>query len=86
VADLLADVIETDHWGLNKGNSLRPLIPCNAWVEAYSVQPTTLMTLEILHVALVLFGSPARFEGSEVTSLAGFRVHFAGIEPIFTGP
>jgi hypothetical protein len=41
------------------------------------------MPFEILHGALVFFRRRAGFEGSEVTSLAGFRVDFAGIEPVF---
>jgi hypothetical protein len=42
-----------------------------------------LMPLEILHVPLVLFRRGARFEGAEIAALAGFRIHFSGIEPIF---
>src|SRR5450755_1222852 len=41
------------------------------------------MPLEILHVSLVFFRSRARFEGAEIAALAGLRIHFSGIEPIF---
>src|SRR5258705_11915909 len=41
------------------------------------------MPFEILHGTLVLFRRRARFEGSEVAAFAGFRVYFAGIEPVF---
>src|ERR1044072_8516381 len=41
------------------------------------------MPLEVLHVALVLFRRCTRLEGAEVAALAGFRVDFAGIEPVF---
>ena len=41
-----------------------------------------LMPLEILHVALVLFRSRARFEGAEIAALAGLRIHLSGIEPV----
>jgi hypothetical protein len=41
------------------------------------------MPLEILHGALVLFSGRARFEGAEIAALAGLRVHFSGIEPVF---
>src|SRR5205085_5526543 len=41
------------------------------------------MPLEILHRALVLFRRRAGFEGAKVAALAGFRVDFAGIEPVF---
>jgi hypothetical protein len=34
-----------------------------------------LMSLEILHVALVLFRSLPRFEGAEVAALAGLRIY-----------
>ncbi|MCK1639185.1 hypothetical protein IVA95_16630 [Bradyrhizobium sp. 157] len=38
---------------------------------------------EILHGAFVLFRRSTRFEGSEITAFAGFRIDFAGIEPVF---
>ena len=41
------------------------------------------MPLEILHGALVLFSGYARFEGAEIAALAGLRVQFSGIEPVF---
>src|SRR6266516_3786129 len=41
-----------------------------------------LMPLEILHVAFVLFGRRARFEGAEIAALAGLRIHLSGIEPV----
>ncbi len=40
-------------------------------------------SLEILDGALVLFGVRAGFESAEISSLAGFRVLFPGIEPVF---
>jgi hypothetical protein len=40
------------------------------------------MPLEILHGALVPFRRRARFEGAEIAALAGFGIHFAGIEPV----
>jgi hypothetical protein len=43
------------------------------------------MPLEILHLALMLFGRHARFEGAEVAALAGFRVQLARIEPVLAG-
>src|SRR6266581_8290877 len=45
---------------------------------------TRLMSLEILHVAFVLFGCRARLEGAEIAPLAGFRIDLAGIEPVLT--
>jgi hypothetical protein len=41
------------------------------------------MPFEILHVPLVLLRGCTRFERAEVTTLAGFRVDFPGIEPVF---
>jgi hypothetical protein len=41
------------------------------------------MPFEILHGALVLFCCRTGFEGSKVAALAGFRVDFAGIQPVF---
>src|SRR5258708_33859723 len=41
--------------------------------------------LEELHCALVLFGGPARLEGSEVPAPAGVRIQLARIEPVFAG-
>src|SRR6266446_8267956 len=41
-----------------------------------------LMPLEILHLALVLFRSRARFEGAEIAALAGLRIDLSGIEPV----
>src|SRR6478752_2631102 len=41
-----------------------------------------LVPLEILHLALVFLGCRARLEGAEIAAPAGFRVHFAGIEPV----
>ena len=38
--------------------------------------------LEILHGALMLFGSGARLEGSKVAAPAGLRIDLAGIEPV----
>ena len=43
-----------------------------------------LVSFEKLHRALVLLGLRARTEGAEVASLAGARVAFAGIQPVFT--
>jgi hypothetical protein len=43
------------------------------------------MPLEILHGALVFFCRRARLEGAEVAALAGFRIYFSGIEPVFAG-
>jgi hypothetical protein len=43
------------------------------------------MPLEILHIALVLFGGGARLEGAEIAALAGFRIELAGIKPVFAG-
>src|ERR1700687_408903 len=51
------------------------------WLPGRANPP--LMPLEILHVPLVLFRRRARFEGAEIAALAGFRIHFSGIEPIF---
>jgi hypothetical protein len=42
------------------------------------------MPLEILHGAFVLFSSGARFESTEIAALAGFRIHFARIQPILS--
>jgi hypothetical protein len=59
------------------------------WLNDFSgrVRPAKqlkqLMSLEVLHVPLVLFRSRARFEGAEIAALAGFRIHLSGIEPIF---
>src|SRR4029453_1332304 len=44
-----------------------------------------LMSLEILHLALVLFSSCTRLEGSEIAPPARLWVHLAGIEPVFAG-
>jgi hypothetical protein len=41
------------------------------------------MALEILHRTLMLFGRATRFEGAEITTSASFRIHFAGIQPVF---
>src|SRR6266404_1618026 len=41
-----------------------------------------LMALEILHLALVLFRSRARFEGAEIAALTGLRIDLSGIEPV----
>jgi hypothetical protein len=43
------------------------------------------MPLEILHLALVLFGRRARLEGAEIAALAGLGIGFAGIEPVLAG-
>jgi hypothetical protein len=43
------------------------------------------MPLEILHVALVLLGRRPRPESAEVAALAGFRIHFTGVETVFAG-
>jgi hypothetical protein len=50
-----------------------------------SVAATALMPLEILHGAFVLLGGRARFEGAEIAALAGLRIHFTGIKPVFAG-
>lgn len=42
-----------------------------------------LMPLEILHVAFVLFGCSARFEGTEIATLAGLGIDLARIETVF---
>jgi hypothetical protein len=42
------------------------------------------MPLEILYGALVLFSGRARLEGAEISAPAGLRVHFSGIETVFT--
>jgi hypothetical protein len=47
------------------------------------LQPS--MPFEILHGALVLLCSRARFEGSEVAASARFRIDLAGIEPVLAG-
>jgi hypothetical protein len=44
-----------------------------------------LMPLEVLHIALVLFGCGARFESAEIAAFAGLRIELAGIEPVFAG-
>jgi hypothetical protein len=51
--------------------------------EITRVAPVRLMPFEVLHVALVLFGGGARFEGAEIAAFAGFRIELAGIEPVF---
>jgi hypothetical protein len=53
--------------------------------DPLSIAPAkpTLVPLEILHGALVLFGGRARLEGAKIATLAGFRIHLSGIEPIF---
>jgi hypothetical protein len=43
------------------------------------------MPFEILHGALVLFRRLPRFEGAEIAALAGLRIYFPGIEPVFAG-
>jgi hypothetical protein len=43
------------------------------------------MTFEELHGPLVLFGGLARFESSEVPPLAGLRIFFTRIKPVFSG-
>jgi hypothetical protein len=41
------------------------------------------MPFEILYGTLVLFRCRTGLEGSKVAALAGFRVDFAGIQPVF---
>jgi hypothetical protein len=43
------------------------------------------MPLEILHIALVLFGGRARFERTEIAALARLEVDVAGVESVFAG-
>jgi hypothetical protein len=42
-------------------------------------------TFEVLYRAFVLFRRFPRVEGAEVFPLAGLRIYFARIEPVFTG-
>jgi len=65
------------HWLNVSGNAFaRP-------VEGFALD--ALVPFEILNLALVLFRSRARFEGAEIAALAGFWIHFSGIEPVFAG-
>jgi hypothetical protein len=41
------------------------------------------MPFEILYGTLVLFRCRTGLEGSKVAALAGFRVDFTGIQPVF---
>src|ERR1051325_3220660 len=41
------------------------------------------MPLEVLHLALVLFGGFARREGAEIPAPAGLWIDLAGIQPVF---
>ena len=41
--------------------------------------------LEVLDLALMLFGLGARLEGAEVAAFAGFRIDLARIEAVFAG-
>jgi len=41
-------------------------------------------SLEILNGAFVLFRGGAGGKGAEISSFAGFRVLFPGIQPVFT--
>lgn len=43
------------------------------------------MSLEVLHVTLMLFGSRARLERTEVAALAGTRILLSRIQTIFAG-
>src|SRR4051794_23734311 len=45
--------------------------------------PHALVTLEILHLALMFLGRSAAPERAEVAALAGLGIHLARIEPIF---
>lgn len=40
------------------------------------------MTLEILHLALVLFGRGTRFECAEIAALTRFRIEFARLQAV----
>jgi hypothetical protein len=53
------------------------------WRSPDRANGSALLPLEILHGALVPFGRRARFEGTEVAALAGFRINVSGIEPVF---
>src|SRR5207249_4974875 len=44
-----------------------------------------LMPLEVLHLAFVLLGGLARFEGAEVPAFAGPGIDFTRIETVFAG-
>src|SRR6516164_7895015 len=43
-----------------------------------------LVSLEILHRALMLLGSRTRFESAQIAALSRFRAYLAGIEPVLT--
>jgi hypothetical protein len=43
------------------------------------------MSLEVLHVTLMLFGSRARLERTEIAALAGTRILLSRIQTVFAG-
>jgi hypothetical protein len=54
-------------------------------VSRRSASGSCLLSLEVLHRALVLFGCGARFEGAQISPPFGFRVELARVQPIFAG-
>jgi hypothetical protein len=64
VADLLADVIETDHGGLKRGIGLAALIPCGAQVEGNSGRCGNRADIRPIHRRNRLFFSPKQLDRS----------------------
>jgi hypothetical protein len=74
----------------HRGSMLQPkdvnqILRQSRWRGLPIMSLVPLVPLEILHVALVLFRSLPRSEGAEVAALAGLRIYFSGIEPVFAG-